>query len=61
MDGKCNGGAVDEDDDRNAGGDGVNIGHVVGGGDLGGERVEEVGDGGRRVVERREGPECEDP
>ncbi|RXH88190.1 hypothetical protein DVH24_016866 [Malus domestica] len=48
-------GAVDRDDDRSAGRHGVDVGHVVGGGDLGGEGVEEVGDGGGRVVEMREG------
>ena len=52
-------GAVDGDDDRSTGGDGVDVGHIVGGGDLGGEGVEEVGDGGGRVVERREGEEGE--
>ena len=45
-------GAVDGDDDWSVVEDGVDVGHLVGGGDLGGEGVEEVGDlGGEGVKE----------
>lgn len=52
-------GAVDGDVEGGVGGDGIDVGDVVGGGDLLGRGVEEVGDGGRGVVERIDGAESE--